>query len=85
MFRVRSIPFPFRSAEGTHSLRRTRRPVDSLSGLQGLGAQVASPMASTKERQQYGCRSTRQPPQPSPRHAELSIRCWTGRGRDKLR
>lgn len=77
MFRVRSIPFPFRSAEGTHSLRRTRRPVDSRIGLQGLGAQVASPMASADERQQSGRRSTRQPARLSPRHAELSIRCST--------
>lgn len=78
MFRVRSIPFPSRSAEGVHSLSRTRRPVYSGKGLQGLSVEDATPSAFANESQQSSRRSARQPAPFSPSRVELSNQCSAG-------
>ena len=76
MFRVLSIPFPARSADGVHSLRRTRWPVYSPA-VGAAPPQGARPMALRSRRQQSHRRNTLQLSQAPPRHTEQSNRCWT--------
>jgi len=76
VFRVRSIPFPSRPAEGVHSLRRTRQPVHSVSVGHRLPASSLEFMAFGHEWPSPSQWTRPQPVQLSARHTELSIRCY---------
>ena len=78
MFRARSMPFLSRSPEGVHSLRRTRRTVDSRGGPGSVFGASLEPAASWNDAHAPSRGSRRRSPRLSPSCQELSNRCSTG-------